>query len=137
MKTATSYVIVAKSKRVLLECSTRKKARRQARKHHRDDYMHKSTVIIVTGDDLKDALEAYKLAIQKQAPEKRKISERKTDKKAAQSKKKTKAAKVSKKTKKANKKKALKKASKKAPTMLDDLFTDEDKELKRINRKRK
>jgi len=109
MKSVTSYVIVAKTNRILIECDTRKKARRQARKTLREEYMVKNTVIIVTGESIKEALASYKI----------KMTPKPASKKAAP------------KTKKVKKSKTAAKVS-----MRDELFADEDKKLKRLNKRK-
>jgi len=103
-----SYIIVAKSKKLVEEIATRKKARRIARKKYSKQYREEKSYIIVSGKTLAEALSLYQ-------KEKMQVADKKKSP-----------------TKQVAKKKQV--ASKKKPaSMLEAAKQEEEKQVARMN----
>lgn len=79
-----SYLIVAESKKLILEAETRKKLRRISRKKYRKEYMKTKEYIIVSGESLKEGIASLKTMKTTSRPEKKEV--KKPEKKAVKSK---------------------------------------------------
>ena len=115
-----SYLIVEKTEKEVVKNESRKKLRRIARRKYSKEYSEEKTMIIVSGNSLKEAISLYKKETKERA-ERGKLSQAKASSKS---------------TKKAVKTKASKKATKQAlkPTMLEQAIADEKKAMARLNK---
>ncbi len=113
---AVSYLINRETKEVIQENESRKKLRRIARKKYSKEYSEEKTYVIISGENLKDALNLFK----------NQTTEKTEDK--------PKALKADKSKKQADKKKDAPKTKKKT-SLLEDVAEEQEKELTRINKK--
>lgn len=120
-KSKEQSFIVTKTGKLVLEVSSRKKARRVARRKYSKEYSVEKSYIIVSGSNLKEALQSLKKEIANRTKEKKVSLSKKTVKKA-----------VGKKV--AKNKKAVSK-SKNSKTMLTAAIKEESKKLARLNKK--
>lgn len=112
-----SYLIVAESKKLILEAENRKKLRRISRKKYPKEYMKTKEYIIVSGETLKEGIASLKTMKTTSRPEK------KTNKKTEAKAKKTKVKKVT--INKPDKLKSLK----------ERIEFDETKQIDRMNKR--
>lgn len=112
-----SYLIVAESKKLILEAENRKKLRRISRKKYPKEYMQTKEYIIVSGDTLKEGIASLKTMKTTSRPEKKEV----------------------KKTKNKDKKTKVKKVTINKPDKLKSLKEriefDETKQIERMNKR--
>jgi len=115
-----SYIVVAKTGKLVLEVSSRKKAKRIARKKYKEQYRVEKSYVIISGSNLKEALISLKKEISLRTTSKTKTLSKKTVKKTE--------------SKKTGKKKSPASKSKKTSMLEDELF-QEEKSIARMNKR--